>query len=122
MQFSKSGPPKKDDRLGNYMWELEHRPQSKILPSDVLKFSDPLRAVLNQAARIGRISLSEVSKLLDLPPEQAQRVIDLIVEKDFLRRPSSLGDNPVYETRLAVRTRKLNDELPKEILNKLDDL
>jgi hypothetical protein len=114
--------PEIDDRLGDFLWELENRPQPEILPSEVVKFSDPLRAVFNHATRMGRITLTDVSEKLDLPPEQAQKVIDNIFKKGFLRLPSPLDEEPVYETRLAVHTRRREDRMPKDILKKLDGL
>lgn len=114
--------PKKGSRLGNYLWELKHRTQSEILPSDVVKFSEPLRTVFNQATRDGQIKFSDICKILELPPEQAQQVIDDVIEKGFLHPTSPLNDEPVYEARPAVRTRRKDDVIPKDILKKLDDL
>jgi len=122
MCFFRRRRPKKDDRLGNFMWELENRPQPEILPSDVVKFSDPLRAVFTHATRMGQIKFSDVSGKLNLPPDQAQKVIDFIVERGFLHPPSLVGDEPVYILRFGVRTRHREDVIPKNILEKLDDL
>lgn len=111
-----------EDRLGKFLSELKNRPQPEILPSDVVKFSDPLRAVFNHATRMGNISLPEMSQMLDLPEEETQKLINFIVEIGFLRAPSPLDEEPVYETRMAVRTRRREDALLNDILSKLDNL
>lgn len=122
MPLFKKRRPDKDDRVGNFLWELENRPQAAILPSDVVKFSDPLRAVFNRVTRMGQITSVEASELLDLSSKDTQKVINYIVETGFLRAPSLLDDENVYQTRLAVHTRRREDVIPKDILSKLDDL
>ena len=122
LEFFRRRKLKKDDRLGNFLRELENRPQSQILPSDVVKFSDPLRAVFNHATRTGQISLSEMTSILELTESEAQQVVDRIIDKGFFHTPSHLGDEPVYKPRLAVRTRRKEDVIPKDILKKLDEL
>ena len=120
MQFSNRRST--EDRLGNFLSELKNRPQPEILPSDVVKFSDPLRAVFNHATRTGNISLPEMSQMLDLPEEETQKLIDFIVEIGFLRALPPLDEEPMYETRMAVRTRRRDDALLNDILGKLDKL
>ena len=110
------------NRLGNFLRELEACAQEKILPSDVVNFSAPLRAIFNQATRMGQITLQDVSENLGLTPEQAKQVLNCMVEKGVLRQPSPLDDEPVYQTRLAARTRPREGNLPKDILSKLDEL
>ena len=122
MCSSKGRRSEETDRLGKFLRELEDCSQGKILPSDVVNFSAPLRAVFNQATRMGQITLQDVSEKLELPPDQAKQVVNCIVEKGFLRQPSPLDDEPVYQTRLAVRTRPRAGNLSKDIFSKLDDL
>ena len=122
MCSSKGQRSEDTDRLENFLRELEACLQEKILPSDVVNFSAPLRAVFNQATRMGKITLQEVSEKLELTPIQAKQVLNCMVEKRFLRQPSPLDDKPVYKTSMAVRTRPREGSLPKDILGKLDDL
>lgn len=122
MRFLKWRRHNKDDRLGIYLKELNDRPQSQIMPSDVVKFSDPLRAVFNHAIRMGKIKLEDVCEHLELSKEQAQQLIDVIVKTGYLRPPSPLDDEPVYRIRLAVRTKRGDESIPTDILKKLDDL
>ena len=120
MCLSKKQHPEKGDRLGNFLSELEQRPQPEIMPSDIVKFSDPLRAVFNHATRAGQITFTDICEKLDLPSEQAQKVINSIVRTGFFRSPSPLDDEPVYKTRLAVHTRRHENGLMNDILEKLD--
>lgn len=122
MQFLKRWLQKNDDRLDEYLRELERLPQAEITPSYIVKFSRPLRAVFNHATRQGRITVPEAREYLHLPTEQAKRVIDLIVEKGFLSPASPSDGELIYATHLDVRTRGREERLPKDILNKLDDL
>ena len=121
-KFFRRKQPAKNDRLGSFLQELKDRPQEQIMPSDVVKFSDPLRAVFTHATREGKITFSKMNVILDLTEAETQQVVDYIVEKGFLCAPSPLDIEPVYETRFEVRTRRKEDVIPKDILSKLDNL
>jgi len=79
-----------------------------IRPSEVVFFSEPLRTALNQAVRIGKISLTDFAKLLEAKQEQAQQLIDILVERHLLH-PSAFTSptETYYETRLSAATRPL---------------
>ncbi|MGA7192401.1 MAG: hypothetical protein WBW94_02140 [Anaerolineales bacterium] len=92
-----------------------------IRPSDVMDFSEPLRTALNQAIRLGRISLTDFLKLLELNREQGKQIISILVERHlfFISAFTSQADT-FYETRLSASTRPMT-RLRSDIWKKMDD-
>jgi len=92
-----------------------------IRPSDVVVFSEPLRSALNQAIRVGRISLTDFLKLLDLDREQGKQIISILVERHlfFISTFTSQVDT-FYETRLSASTRPMT-RLRPDVWKKVDD-
>ena len=100
--------------------ELKAR-REDIRPSDVAFFSEPLRSALNQAIRIGRISLTDFSGLLETGRDQAKQIIAILVERHLFY--ISAFTNPketFYETRLSASTRPM-PRLRSDIWKKIDD-
>ena len=91
-----------------------------IRPSDVVTFSEPLRSALNQAVQIGRISLADFLKLLELDRDQGKQIISILVERHlfFLSAFTSPTDT-FYETRLSASTRPM-PRLRSDIWKKVD--
>jgi len=95
--------------------------QEDIRPSDVVVFSEPLRSSLSQAIRIGRISLTDFSKLLGAEREQAQQIISILVERHlFFVSAFTSETDTFYETRLSAATRPMT-RLRPDIWKKIDD-
>ncbi len=100
--------------------ELKAR-REDIRPSDVMIFSEPLRSVLNQAIRIGRVSLTDFSKQLEIEREQAKQVAEILIARHLLQISGYSNDKETfYETRLSAMTRPLARPRP-DLWKKLDD-
>ncbi len=92
-----------------------------IRPSDVTIFSEPLRSVLNQAVRAGRISFTDFSKLLELEHEQTEQIVSILVERHlFYLSPFASSSDAFYETRLSGSTRPMQ-RLSSNFWKKIDD-
>ncbi len=92
-----------------------------IRPSDVIVFSEPLRSALNFALRIGRISLTDFAKQLDLEREKAKQIAEqLVVRNLFKPSPFSNAKEIFYETRMSSMTRPLGRPA-SDIWKKIDD-
>jgi hypothetical protein len=79
-----------------------------IRPSDVAAFPEPLSSTLTFAVRLGRISLTDLAKRLDLKPELARQLADLLVARNlFQLSPFSNSSDVFFETRLSSMTRPL---------------
>ncbi len=92
-----------------------------IRPSDVMIFSEPLRSVLNQAVRIGRISLTDFAKQLEIEREQARQLADILVARHLLQISGFSNEKEIFfETRLSAMTRPLARPRP-DLWKKLDD-
>ena len=104
--------------------ELDTNPSSSgLAPSDVVGFSEPLRGALSQAMRAGTVTLTELAEMLQLPREQALEIARSLKAKGFLQQRFDLNDSEItYDVRMSARTRKLEDRLPKNLWDKLDEL
>jgi hypothetical protein len=92
-----------------------------IRPSDVFVFSEPLRSALNSAVRLGRLSLSEFARELELEKDRAKEIADiLIARKLFQDSRFSNEKETFYDTRVSSMTRPLTRP-PSDILKKIDD-
>ena len=79
-----------------------------IRPSDVVIFPEPLISTLTYAVWIGRISLTELAKRLDLKTEQARQLADLLITRKLFQLSSFSNPKEIfYETRLSAMTRPL---------------
>jgi hypothetical protein len=95
--------------------------KTDIRPSDVVAFSEPLRSALSQAIRIGRISFSDFSKLLEAEREQAQQILSILVERHLFYLSSFRSSTDTYyETRLSASTRPMA-RLRSDFWKKIDD-
>lgn len=113
--------PKPDDKLGNFLWELDHLPQKEILPADVASFSDSLKQLFNQVSRMGSITLEEASAVLGLPIGEAQQILDAIAQKKYFRAPLKQDNEVIYFSRFSSHTRRREDVMPRSHLKKLDN-
>jgi hypothetical protein len=92
-----------------------------IRPPDVAFFSEPLRSALTQAIRIGRISLTDFSGLLESEREQAQQIISILVQRHlFYVSAFTSSTDTFYETWLSASTRPIA-RLRSDIWKKIDD-
>ena len=92
-----------------------------IRPSDVVVYSEPLRSVLNSALRLGRISLTDLARQLELKREQAKQIADLLVTRNLFHVSTFSPENEIfYETRMSSMTRPLGRPRP-DIWKKIDD-
>lgn len=79
-----------------------------IRPSDVSIFPEPLSSTLTYAVRIGRISLTELAKRLDLKTEQARQLAELLITRKLFHLSSFSNAKEIfYETHLSAVTRPL---------------
>jgi len=79
-----------------------------LRPTDVNSFPEPILSTLNMALRVGRVSLTQLSKYLEITPEQARQLADLLVKRNlFQLSPYSNSDEVFYETRMSASTRPL---------------
>lgn len=92
-----------------------------IRPSDVVVYSEPLRSALNSALRLGRISLTDLARQLELQRDQAKQIADLLVARNLFRLSMLSNETETYyESRLSSMTRPLSRP-PSEFLKKIDD-
>ena len=100
--------------------ELGQRTED-IRPSDVGFISEPLRSVLNNAVRTGRISLTEFAAHLDLEREGARQLADILVARKLFQIASYSNEyETYYETRISASTRPM--KRPRvDIWKKIDD-
>ncbi len=100
--------------------ELKAR-QDDIRPSDVVIFSEPLRSVLNFAVRVGRLSLTDFARELEIDRELARQIVAILVARRLFQvSETSNEQEPVYEIRLSAMTRPLTRPRP-DLWKKLDD-
>ena len=94
--------------------------RGELRPSDVVTFSEPLRSALNQAIQIGRISLTDFLKLLELDRDQGKLIISILVERHlFYLSAFTSPTDTFYETRLSASTRPM-PRLRSDIWKKID--
>jgi len=92
-----------------------------IRPSDVVVFSEPLRSVLNRAVRIGRISLTDLCRDLELDREKAGEIAAVLISRHLFQVSAFSNEKETfYETRLSAMTRPLGRP-PSDIFKKLDN-
>ena len=96
----------------------EHK--ETIRPSDIVLFPEPLRSTLNFAIRIGRISLTDFTKMMKLDIPQTRQLTELLVERKLLHVSAFSNDKETfYESRLSAMTRPLGPST-SDIWKKLD--
>jgi len=84
-------------------------------------YSEPLRSALNAAVRLGRISLTDLARQLELKREDAQQIADLLVTRNLFHVSAFSHDKEIfYETRMSSMTRPLGRPRP-DIWKKIDD-
>ena len=77
------------DRLQD---EIDSREsQDGISPADLLDMPEGLAAVVKQIVRRNGMKLSEVAELLDESPEAAQKTLDDLVAKGYVRKMEVKG-------------------------------
>ncbi len=77
-----------------------------IRPADVVTFSEPLCSALGQTMRLGRISLTDFSELLDSEREQARQILAILVQRHLLYLSTfTSSTDTFYETKLSASTR-----------------
>ncbi len=92
-----------------------------IRPSDVVVFSEPLRTALNRAIRIGRISLTDLAKEMDLEREQTREIAAILIIRHLFQLSAFSNEKETfYETRLSAMTRPMARP-PSDIFKKLDN-
>ena len=108
------------EQFEHSLQELKARKED-IRPSDVVVFSEPLRSVLNQAVRIGRISLSDLAKQLEIAPGEARQIVEELIARHLFQISAFSSEKDVfYETRLSALTRPL--VRPRtDVWKKIDD-
>jgi hypothetical protein len=75
-----------------------------VTPADIAELPDPLRESLQEALRVGTISLSKLAGDIGLDRKQARRVAELLVDRGFLTLMTRPSDRKtVYRIRLARR-------------------
>jgi DNA-binding MarR family transcriptional regulator len=82
----------------------QHPVVDGVSPSDLLDLPDPLRTTLNRLLRKGRATLGELASDLQLGTAEAQPVVDLLIEKGFLRADRRA---PEDDLTYRVRTRRI---------------
>ena len=92
-----------------------------IRPSDVVVFSEPLRTALNRAVRIGRISLTDLARELEIDRELAKEIAAILISRRLFQISAFSNEKETfYETRLSAMTRPLARP-PSDIFKKLDN-
>jgi hypothetical protein len=83
-----------------------------IRPADVAIFPEPLSSTLTYVVRMGRISLTDFAKRLDLKAEQARQLADLLIARKLFQLSSFSNPKEIfYETRLSAMTRPLGRQM-----------
>ena len=87
--------------------ELQERKEN-LRPSDAVLFPKPLRSTLRFAIRIGKISLTDFAKMMELDISQARRLAELLeARKLFHASPFSNDKEIFYDAGLSLITRPL---------------
>jgi DNA-binding MarR family transcriptional regulator len=89
--------------------------QEGITPADLLDLSPSLRRLMNRITRQGEITTGTAAEYLEETPDNAQQMLNALVEKGYLERVEK-EDGWVYRTRFA---RKRGHELPAGIWSAL---
>ncbi|MBU0496044.1 MAG: hypothetical protein KKA73_05790 [Chloroflexi bacterium] len=89
--------------FGRLQTELEIRERVEgITPTDLLDLPTDLRRVINIVMRQRQMSLTDIVFELDLRPSEAREVLDLLVDKGYLRVFEVDGEQQ-YKTFLGRR-------------------
>lgn len=95
------------DRLQD---EIDSREtQEGISPADLLDMPDGLAAVVKQIVRRNGMKLSEVAELLDESPEAAQKMLDDLVAKGYVRQ-IEVKDEMWYKAHFGRRRSRLSSD------------
>ncbi len=95
------------DPLELLMKELRERTED-IHPSDVITFPEPLRSTINFAVRLGHVSLTELSRRMDMDMAKTKEIVEVLVARHLLYVSDKSTDKETYyETRLSAMTRPL---------------
>lgn len=82
--------------------------KGEIRAADLDSLPEPVCSTLQYVLRIGRISLTDFSKRLDVKPEQARQLADLLVARNLFQLSSFSNPQEIfYETRHTTVTRPL---------------
>ncbi|GAB4542654.1 MAG: hypothetical protein Fur002_13320 [Anaerolineales bacterium] len=94
---------------------------AELRPSDIMFFSEPLRAALNFVIRLGVFSLNDFAQKLGAPRAQAQIIAEILVKRNlFIPQPErSTPEEPFYKARLSASARPANRP-PNDIWKKLE--
>jgi hypothetical protein len=113
-------PVRSSDPLEALLQELRERIED-IHPSDVVLFPEPLRSTVNFAIRIGRISLSDMAKRMNMDKAKTKEIADLLVKRNLLHIAAESNETEtIYQTRLSAKTRPLTRPA-SDLWKKLDD-
>ncbi len=95
------------DRLQDEIDSREHQPG--ISPADLLDMPPSLASVVKQIVRKNGMKLSEVAELLEETPESAQKMLDDLVEKGYVRRVE-VKDQIWYKAHFGRRRSRLSSD------------
>lgn len=120
-----AGPPNsgpEQDLFQQLVQEIDAWPmQEGIRTTDLTLLNEPLRGVLNATVREGFMTLPHFAEGLNLTLEQAEQIVDLLLEHGFLRS-SETGKNGETEYRVRyARAGRNTGELWQRVTGKLDD-
>lgn len=92
--------------------EIDEREKREgITLAELLDLSPPLRRLMNRVTRHGELTLTDASDMMGEAPEDAQEMLNALVDKGYLLREKE-GTEWVYRTRFA---RKRGTSLPPGI-------
>ena len=103
--------------LKQYISDLDTLGDHDLTATDIVALKEPLRAILSNAVRAGRIRTAVFAKDLDLSHDGAKRLADTLVKKGLFR----YVDGVVYEVRASGKTYGHEKPQTMQLWAKLDD-
>lgn len=103
--------------IKQYMSALDALGDHDLTATDIVTLKEPLRGILSNAIRTGRVRTAVFAKDLDLSQDGGKRLADALVKKGLFR----YVDGTVYEVRASGKTYGHEKPQTVQLWAKLDD-
>jgi hypothetical protein len=103
--------------LKQYISALDALGDHDLTATDIVNLQEPLRAILSNAIRAGRVRTAVFAKDLDLSPKGATSLADVLVKKGLFR----YVDGVTYDVRASGKTYGHEKPQTMQLWAKLDD-
>ena len=96
-------------------------PQDGLSPSGLLELPSELADIIRQIVRNNGMSLSNIAKTMNYAPEGMRRILDILVEKGYIRR-IRIQQEFWYKARFKRKADKISTPNRVQVNSLLDDL